>query len=117
MKIYAPVKDANGVWASVTFVNGVGETDNPHLLEWFMNHGYKLEKETVVPVEIEQVEQVEYEPAVTNLEDVTNNVTISEVDFESMTPNDLREWMMQNGYGPQIRNTRNKEKLLEILRG
>ena len=30
MKIYAPVKDANGVYASVRFVNGVGETDNHH---------------------------------------------------------------------------------------
>ena len=42
MKIYAPVKDANGVYASVRFVNGVGETNNPHLIEWFKSHGYKV---------------------------------------------------------------------------
>ena len=35
MKIYAPVKDTNGVYASVRFVNGVGETDDPKLIKWF----------------------------------------------------------------------------------
>ena len=44
MKIYAPVKTANGVYASVRFVDGVGETDNPRLIEWFQTHGYKCEK-------------------------------------------------------------------------
>lgn len=120
MKIYAPVKDANGTYASVMFVNGVGETDNPHLIEWFRNHGYKLEEDAVAPVEpttVEEIEEVKYEPAVTNIEDVTYEINTSELDFESMTPNDLREYMMENGYGSKIRNTRNKEKLLEILRG
>ena len=39
MKIYAPVKNTNGVYASVRFVNGVGETDNPRLIEWFKKNG------------------------------------------------------------------------------
>jgi hypothetical protein len=34
-----------------------------------------------------------------------------------MTPIELREWMRENGYGSKIKNIRNKEKLLEILRG
>ena len=45
MKIYAPVKDVNGMYASVQFVNGVGETDNPHLIEWFKSHGYEIEND------------------------------------------------------------------------
>ena len=38
MKIYAPIK-VTGVWSSVYFNNGVGETDNPLLIKWFEEHG------------------------------------------------------------------------------
>lgn len=110
MKIYAPVKDANGVYASVMFVNGVGETNDPRLIEWFNVHGYRLEADTVAPVKVEEVKEVD------ETEEIVDE-KVNEPDFESMTPNDLREYMMENGYGSQIRNTRNKEKLLEILRG
>lgn len=106
MKIYAPVKDANGVWASVLFVNGVGETNKPHLIKWFKDHGYRTEEETISPT--------------TYSEDVLTQVVEkvdSEPDFDGMTPNELREWMRDNGYGGQIKNIRNKDKLLEILRG
>ena len=106
MKIYAPVKDANGVWASVLFVNGVGETNKPHLIKWFKEHGYRIEEETISPTTYSEevltqvVEKVDSEP-----------------NFDGMTPNELREWMRDNGYGGQIKNIRNKDKLLEILRG
>ena len=98
MKIYAPVKDTNGVYASVMFRNGVGETDKPHLIEWFKRNGYTIEggQETIT-------------------DEVTENT--SEPDFNSITPNDLRDWMREHGYGSKIKNIRNKEKLLEILRG
>ena len=43
MKVYAPNKQYTGTSASVSFCNGVGETDNPHLLEWFLSHGYEVE--------------------------------------------------------------------------
>ena len=39
MKIYAPVDNVNGVYASVLFVNSVGETNNPALIHWFKTHG------------------------------------------------------------------------------
>lgn len=42
-KIYAQNKAYTGVSASVPFVNGVGETDDPHLLDWFRDHGYEVE--------------------------------------------------------------------------
>lgn len=44
-KVYAPLKDYNGISASITFVNGVGETDNENLLEWFEEKGYTVERE------------------------------------------------------------------------
>ena len=101
MKIYAPVKDFNGLRNNVRFINGVGETNNPTVLEWFESRGYIVEKpmeKCDEPLEI----------ALENCE---------EPDFEAMTPNELRDWMRENGYGSKIKNTRNKEKLLEILRG
>lgn len=106
MKIYAPVKDANGVYASVRFVNGVGETDNPRLIEWFKNHGYVLSGKASEIITEKCDEPLEI--ALENCE---------EPDFEAMTPNELRDWMRENGYGSKIKNIRNKEKLLEILRG
>jgi hypothetical protein len=97
MKIYAPVKATNGVYASVRFVNGVGETDNPRLIEWFRNHGYKIEK------------------SVEKCDELTEEV--DQPDFDSMTPLELRDWAKANGFGSQINNTRSKEKLIKILRG
>lgn len=44
MKIYSPNKDYTGMSASVNFCNGVGETENPHLIEWFKEHGYEVEE-------------------------------------------------------------------------
>ena len=98
MKIYAPVKNATGVWCSVHFQNGVGETDNPHLIEWFKKHGYAVDDVDSALV----------------VEPSTDKV---EVDLDSMTPIELREWAKANGFGSKIKNIRNKEKLLEIIRG
>ena len=44
MKVHAKNKEYCGVSAGVPFVNGVGETDNQHLLNWFASHGYEVEK-------------------------------------------------------------------------
>ena len=108
MKIYAPNKQANGVYASVMFVDGVGETDNPRLIDWFRSHGYRLSGEV--------------QPTMPPIEKCENPLEIAlekcdEPDFDSMTPNELRQWAIERGLGTKIRNTRNKEKLLEILRG
>lgn len=117
MKIYAPNKYANGVYASVLFVDGVGETDNPRLIEWFETHGYKLEKcEACQENCIENVTNPSETAENTDFTEIQTEKVV-EVDFDSMTPNELREWMRENGYGSKIKNTRNKEKLLEILRG
>ena len=118
MKIYAPVKDFNGLRNNVRFKNGVGETNDLSLSEWFRSHGYKV----AMPVEDEspRVERtvtatLDNESALDKvLEDVETAV---QPDFESMTPNELRDWAKANGLGNVIKNIRNKERLLEIVRG
>lgn len=45
MKIYSPNKDYTGVSASVPFCNGMGETDDPRLIQWFRDHGYTVAEE------------------------------------------------------------------------
>ena len=108
MKIYAPVKDATGVWATVRFVNGVGETDNPALIEWFKRQGYRVEK-------VNDLHEKSFEKYDDSEE--TSAEKCNEPNFESMTPNELRDWAKANGLGGVIKNTRNKEKLLELIRG
>ena len=105
MKIYAPVKDANGVWCTVRFINGVGETNNPRLIKWFKEHGYRVEESIeVAPMKTEEL-----------LTKVLEEV--GEPNFDEMTPLELRDWAKANGLGGEIKNIRNKEKLLEIIRG
>lgn len=53
MKICSPVKDHTGISASVPFCNGVGETDDPHLIEWFKNHGYEVEETKTAEVTVD----------------------------------------------------------------
>lgn len=57
-KIHAPNKQYNGVSASVTFVNGVGETDKPELLEWFESHGYEVESVKSENVALKTIEEM-----------------------------------------------------------
>lgn len=100
MKIYAPVKTANGVWCTVRFTDGVGETENPALIKWFKEHGYRLEKcEDSVRIPPEKCDEA------------------IEPDLDSMTPNELRDYAMSIGLGSAIKNIRNREKLLNIIRG
>lgn len=43
--IHAPNESYTGTSASVAFCNGKGSTDNPHLIQWFREHGYRVEEE------------------------------------------------------------------------
>ena len=40
-KIYCN-KEFNGISASVNFVNGVGDSNIPHLISWFQENGYTI---------------------------------------------------------------------------
>ena len=128
MKIYAPVKDFNGLRNNVRFVNGVGETDDQTAIEWFSSRGYTTEKyDNSLRIEHEKLEihhgnslEKVIKPSETSENtDFTKIQTkkVVEVDFDAMTPNELRDWMKENGFGSKIKNIRNKEKLLEIIRG
>ena len=50
-KIYSPNKEYTGTSASVTFIKGVGETEDDHLIDWFKSKGYEIEnvKGDIVP--------------------------------------------------------------------
>lgn len=113
MKIYAPVKDANGVYASVRFVDGVGETDKPNLIRWFKEHGYRVEGAIQPNTEVVETVEVVEEP-----EDEFMGYADPKIpDLEDMSPNEIRDWAKSNGYGSIIRNTRSKDKLIELIRG
>lgn len=118
MKIFAPVKDAKGVWASVRFVDGVGETDNPKLINWFKSHGYTVEGESneIQLHHFGENDQIKTENDAIE-EDEMMGYDEKKPDFESMTPNELRIWARANGLGGVIKNIRSKEKLLELIRG
>lgn len=95
MKIYTPVKGATGVWCSVYFKNGVGETKKPHLIEWFRKHGYGVEGDHIKAVV---------------------DVAAATPDFDSMTVAELKDWMKANGLGDKIKNNK-KAQLIEIIKG
>lgn len=44
-KVLAPNKDYDGISAGVRFVKGVGECDDPWLLDWFKRKGYEVVEE------------------------------------------------------------------------
>lgn len=44
-KIIAPNKDYNEESATVSFVNGVGETSDPWLISWFKSNGYEVQED------------------------------------------------------------------------
>jgi hypothetical protein len=123
MRIFAPVRDFNGLRNNVRFVDGVGETDNTQAIEWFKIHGYTVSVEDESKVaNVGQNEETS---------DVGKNIDDSEAnetevladnkqelpDLDAMNPFELRQWAIDNGYGGVIRNTRSKDKLLELIRG
>lgn len=117
MKIFAPVKDFNGIRYNVRFINGVAETNDAKAIEWFRANGYKVPIGEVEPI-VEKRDQIA---------DIGNNVDDSgfvdlnkladEPNFDAMTPEELRNWAKANGYGGVIKNTRDKEKILKLIRG
>lgn len=57
-KIICPNKQYTGVSASVAFANGVGETNDPRLIEWFKSRGYTVEDAADIPLDEMSVEQL-----------------------------------------------------------
>lgn len=57
-KIICPNKQYTGVSASVAFANGVGQTNDPRLIEWFKSRGYAVEDAADIPLDEMSVEQL-----------------------------------------------------------
>ena len=62
MKVYSPNKGYTGITASIPFCGGVGETEDPHLIQWFKEHGYQVEEKPEEPEEHEKPEEEPKEP-------------------------------------------------------
>jgi hypothetical protein len=56
--IKSPNQEYTGTSAGVAFVNGVGNTDNENLIEWFRDRGYEVEIDAEVTTE-EDLEEKE----------------------------------------------------------
>jgi hypothetical protein len=48
-EILANNKEYNGITASVQFVDGVGSTNDPHLIQWFELNGFTVNQEKKQP--------------------------------------------------------------------
>ena len=103
-KIICPNKEYTGVSASVSFCNGVGETEDPRLIKWFKDHGY-----TVIDKEKAQIDGEKEEVTATEKEMYTKKA------LEGMGAPDIDELAAKEGV--DISNCKNKndkiEKILE----
>lgn len=79
-KILAPNKSYTGISASVDFSNGVGETEDKSLIEWFCSHGYEIEEKNndEKQASLEEMKK----------EDLVKLATELEVDFTSKNTKD-----------------------------
>lgn len=59
VKIIAPNKQYTGTSAGVSFVRGEGETDNPHLIEWFESKGYTIDNSAEIELKKKIQEEAE----------------------------------------------------------
>lgn len=97
-KIYSPNKEYTGISAGVSFVKGVGETDDNWRLQWFKNKGYKIGVE-------EGKEQ----------EEDSNEEEIEEKELNDLTVKELRE--MAKDRGLEGYSDLKKDTLIELLKG
>lgn len=113
-KIYAPNKRYTGLIAGVSFIDGVGETDNKYLINWFEEKGYTVESEIVETEEnlIEDIEKA-YELAIK--EDPYSGLienTIKE-ELKGLTVKELKE--LASASNIEGYSNMKKEELIEAI--
>lgn len=111
-KIICPNKEYTGVSASVSFCNGVGETEDIRLIKWFEDHGYTVVNNEKVAekavIDEEAKEEVTAEETATEKEMYTKKA------LEGMAALDIDELAAREGV--DISNCKNKnEKIEKIL--
>lgn len=120
MKIFTKVPDFTGIRASVMFVNGQGDTDDPRLIEWFRQKGYviadgvstaKVEETLGVQAHTEEAEKL----GDAKLQKLKEDPAIEFPHFPSMSVEDIRAWAKKNGLGIKVKNYKDKDKLIAIL--
>lgn len=119
MKIFTKVPDFTGIRASVMFVNSQGDTDDPHLINWFKQNGYVVAdgqstevKETLgVAAHTTEAEVV----GDIKLQKLKADQTVEFPHFPSMSVDDIRAWAKENGLGIKVKNYKDKDKLIAIL--
>lgn len=93
-KIYARNKQYSGISASVPFINGVGSTEDQHLIDWFREHGYKVVEESPV---IPKIAENGYIPtdeelqAVANLGEENPQVNLCKGELETLKKEQLQD--------------------------
>lgn len=120
MKIFTKVPDFTGIRASVMFVNGQGDTDDPRLIDWFKRNGYlvadgepaiEVEKNTAMKGGTGEAEKL----CEVQLQELKENKSIEFPHFPSMTAEEIRAWAKEHGLGIKIKATKDKDKLIRIL--
>jgi hypothetical protein len=121
MKIFTKVPDFTGIRASVMFVNGQGNTDDPHLIEWFKRNGYsvadgestKPKEEPILGVTVANEEAEKLGDI--KLQEIKEDQSIQFPHFPSMSVDEIRAWAKAHGLGIKIKATKDKDKLIRML--
>ena len=134
MWIYAPNEHANGIYATVRFVEGVGMTDDPKLIEWFKSNGYRVsegdypskkmeevkkpsKKEEVAEKVVEEpkavVEEQEEEVPMMDTDELVYGLPLTKVLL--MNDTDLKAFAVKVGLGKKVRAIKHREALLKAL--
>ncbi|WP_418302336.1 Rho termination factor N-terminal domain-containing protein [Lysinibacillus fusiformis] len=105
VKIYAPNKAYNGITATVRFINGEGETDNPKLLKWFARKGYHVDlvKNTSESTQ-EEVTELKEESTSGTTEQITDESPSNK--YDALNVDDLKELAKNlkiKGYSSMLR--------------
>ena len=121
MKIFTKVPDFTGIRASVMFVNGQGDTDDPKLIEWFKQNGYIVSDAKATKTEDEPKSGIKLGDGYAErageekLQEIKADETIVFPHFPSMTADEIRAWAKEHGLGIKIKATKDKDKLIRIL--